>query len=208
MDLFDQLSSQPHNLLPADGYAGYYGAIFSHNEAEKWLRQLDSGVAWQQDQVMVRGQLRTTRRQVAWYADQPYQYRYSGTVKTALPWIPELLQIKQHVEQQTSESYNSCLLNRYEDGNHAMGWHSDNEPEMKPRAAIASVSLGAVRRFCFRHRLSGERQELLLEHGSLLIMKEETQQYWLHQLPAMRGARELRINLTFRCFMTPVSPPG
>ena len=80
-----------------------------------------------------------------------------------------------------------------------MGWHSDNESELGPQPVIASLSLGATRRFVLKHRREASRKlELPLAHGSLLVMRGDTQANYKHSLP--RTARPVgeRINLTFR----------
>ncbi len=140
----------------------------------------------------------STKRMVAWYGNQPFAYTYSGTTKQALPFTNELLQLLQMVQKQTSETFNSCLLNLYHNGDEGMGWHSDNEATLQTNAAIASVSLGAERKFLFRHKQTGETVSFLLEQGSLLLMKGATQTHWLHSLPKTKKIKEARINLTFR----------
>ena len=113
-------------------------------------------------------------------------------------FTPELLEIKTVVERISNETFNSCLLNLYHDGEEGMGWHTDAEKELKPNGAIASVSFGAVRKFSFKHKQNNTLVDVLLENGSLLIMKDQTQQHWLHQLPKSKRIKTPRINLTFR----------
>ncbi len=139
-----------------------------------------------------------TKRKVAWYADQPFQYAYSGSTKIALSWTDELQQLKRLVEDITSEAYNSALLNLYHSGEEGMGWHSDNEPELEATASIASLSLGATRKFSFKHQSTKNTVSLFLEQGSLLLMQPPTQRYWMHCLPKSKKVNEVRINITFR----------
>ena len=139
-----------------------------------------------------------TKRKVAWYGDQPYEYTYSHVTKSALPWTPALQRIKNKVEEVSCDTYNSCLLNLYHDGSEGMSWHSDDEKELKPEGAIASVSLGAERKFVLKHKQSAEKVEVFLHHGSLLVMKGETQTHWVHRLPPTKKVNTPRINLTFR----------
>ena len=106
--------------------------------------------------------------------------------------------MKELIEQKTGEAYNSCLLNLYHDGSEGMAWHSDGEKELKKRGAIASLSLGAMRKFSFKHKTTKNVVSLDLKPGSLLVMKGETQQHWLHRLPPTKKVQEARINLTFR----------
>ncbi len=139
-----------------------------------------------------------TQRKTAWYGDLPYAYTYSHATKVALPWTPALRLIKEKVELISGESYNSCLLNLYHDGNEGMGWHSDDEDTIARDSAIASVSLGAARRFDFRHKKTGKKVQVMLENGSLLVMKGETQRFWQHSLPKSKRIMTPRVNLTFR----------
>ena len=199
MDLFEQLDHQPHNLLPQDGIVHYYGPIMSREEADDYFDALMHDVAWQHDQAVIYGKAITTRRKVAWYADQPYSYTYSKTTKKARPWIPVLLELKELVEKECGEHFNSCLLNLYHDGSESMAWHSDAEKELKRNGAIGSLSLGAARNFAFKHKQTKETIGQRLEHGSLLVMKGATQTHWLHRLPPTKRVHAPRINLTFRC---------
>ncbi|HBW81787.1 MAG TPA: alpha-ketoglutarate-dependent dioxygenase AlkB [Sphingobacterium sp.] len=147
---------------------------------------------------MIFGNEIVTKRKVALYGDQAFEYSYSNTTKRALPWTKELLELKKIAEEQTQETYNSCLLNLYHNGDEGMAWHSDGEKDLKKHGAIASLSFGAERKFAFKHKTSKEKIDLILGHGSLLVMKGLTQTYWLHRLPPTKKAFSARINLTFR----------
>lgn len=195
MDLF---GSENDNLLPVDGTALYHGLFLSATEADRFFENLLETIAWQSDEVIVFGKRHITQRKVAWYGDEAYAYTYSGTTRKALPWTPELLELKRKVEERTGTVYNSCLLNRYHSGEEGMGWHSDDEKMLQPNGSIASVSLGAERKFAFKHKRTGETVSLLLDNGSLLEMKNETQAHWLHSLPKTKKVKRERINLTFR----------
>jgi alkylated DNA repair dioxygenase AlkB len=186
------------NLLPFDGIVNYHGMIFSPAEAEKFLKDLSANIAWEHDEVMMFGKKIITKRKVAWYGDEPFNYTYSHVKKSALPWTSALKAIKDKVEACSGETYNSCLLNLYHNGEEGMGWHTDNEKELKKEGAIASISFGAPRKFCFKHKQTEEKVDLLLDHGSLLVMKGSTQSHWLHRLPPSKKINSLRINLTFR----------
>ena len=155
-------------------------------------------VPWQHDEVTVMGKRIITRRKYSWHGDKSWSYEYSGAVKTARPWVPVLLELKQRVEDISGAGYNSCLLNLYHSGQEGMSWHTDNEKELVPRAAITSLSFGAQRRFLLRHKGTGQTLEKTLEHGSLLVMKDEIQQHWLHSVPVMAKVTSPRISLTFR----------
>ena len=155
-------------------------------------------IEWKNDEAVLFGKHFITARKVAWYAEQQYTYKYSNTVKTALLFSEELRILKQKVEAMTGEMYNSCLLNLYHHGEEGMGWHSDDERALKTGGSIASLSLGAARKFRFKNKRSGETIEVMLTDGFLLEMKGETQKNWLHCLPKMKKERGPRINLTFR----------
>ena len=122
----------------------------------------------------------------------------TGVQTCALPISPDLLAIKEETEKATGETFNSCLLNLYHNGDEGMGWHSDAEKELKKDGAIASLSFGAERKFLFRHRQTKETIEVFLEHGSLLLMQGTTQTHWLHRMPPTKKVTTPRINLTFR----------
>jgi alkylated DNA repair dioxygenase AlkB len=186
------------NLLPVDGCVEYYGRVLREREAERYLERMLSGIEWRNDEAVIFGRHIITKRKVAWYGDSVYTYTYSNITRQSLSWTIELLELKALTEELTGAKYNSCLLNLYHDGDEGMAWHSDDEKELEPGGAIASLSFGAERRFLFRHRETKETIELALAAGSLLVMKGDTQTYWLHSLPKMKKVRLPRVNLTFR----------
>ena len=198
MDLFETISGELVNLLPKDGVVNYYGALLPLKKADGYLQRLLNKIEWKNDEVLIYGKRIITKRKIAWYGDKPYRYTYSNTTKQALPWIDELLELKSLVERQSGEQFNSCLLNLYHDGSEGMTWHSDAEKDLKKNAAIASLSFGAERKFSFKHQESKETISLILQHGSLLVMKGETQNHWLHCLPKTTKTHLPRVNLTFR----------
>lgn len=189
------------NLLPFDGEA-YFFVGNSFFQKEKLFDKLKEEVDWKQDEVVMFGKRHTLRRLSAWYGDEPFEYTYSKVSRQALPWTETLAEIKSQVENISGETFNSCLLNFYHDGADSMGWHSDDEPELDPNASIASVSLGAERKFSFKHKRSKETVSTFLENGSLLLMKPPTQEHWLHTLRKSKKVSEGRINLTFRRYKT------
>ncbi len=197
MDLFN-FQNPSTNLLPADGVVNYYGSIMPAANANRYYQYLLDNIAWENDQAVIFGKLIITKRKVAWYGDIPFEYTYSNITKRALPWTPELLALKSDVEKETGETFNSCLLNLYHSGDEGMAWHSDAEKDLKKDGAIGSLSFGAVRKFSFKHKQTGETVSIVLEHGSLLVMKGTTQAHWLHRLPPTKRVSTPRINLTFR----------
>ena len=198
MQLFDIEADPKHNHLPYEGTVQYYGKVIQEMVADDYFEKLMQNIAWENDQAIILGRQITTKRKVAWYGDQGYEYTYSNVNRYALPWTVELLELRQRVQQLTGERFNSCLLNLYHTGEEGMAWHSDDETDLKKNGAIASLSFGAERRFAFKHKQSKEKVELYLEHGSLLVMKDTTQSHWLHRLPPTKKVTTARINLTFR----------
>lgn len=196
MDLFNTLPDKKRNYLPKDGTVNYYGKILNQKEADYYLKNLLDTIKWRNDEAIIFGKRIITKRKVAWYGDKEYEYTYSNTTKSALPWTKELLELKLLTEYQTGETFNSCLLNLYHDGEEGMAWHG--EKDLKKNGAIASLSFGAERKFAFKHKESKETISLVLEHGSLLVMKDSTQSHWLHRLPPTKLIRRPRVNLTFR----------
>ncbi len=184
------------NLLPYDGTVYYFGAVCPN--PDHYYLALLSQLDWKQDEAIIFGKYIQTKRKVAWYGDSAFSYTYSGIQKTALPWTSELLELKHHCEDISGETYNSCLANLYHDGKEGMAWHSDGEKDLQPNGAIASLTLGAERKFSFKHKVSKEKIDIVLEHGSLLVMKGTTQTNWLHRLPPTAKVSTPRINLTFR----------
>ncbi len=169
-------------------------------EADALFACLLEEVPWENHRIRMFGRLVDSPRLSCWMGDAGAEYRYSGAHFIPRPWSPELQALCERVGRASGALFNSVLLNRYRNGRDAMGWHSDDEPELGREPVIASVSLGASRRFLLKRRDGqAERQRLALTHGSLLVMAGRTQHEWLHALP--RTARPVgeRINLTFRC---------
>lgn len=194
MDLFNNSS----NLLPYDGEAIYYGPILTPTEADYYLNAMLHNIAWKNDEAIIFGRHIITKRKVAWYGNESYEYTYSNTTRQALPWTKELSQLKALVEKYTHNQFNSCLLNLYHDGNEGMAWHSDDEKALGKNTVIASLSLGAERKFAFKHRQTKYGTSLMLQNGSLLVMQGSTQAHWLHSIPKTTRVSRPRVNLTFR----------
>tara|TARA_B100000579_G_scaffold155374_1_gene126411 strand:- start:227 stop:850 length:624 start_codon:yes stop_codon:yes gene_type:complete len=195
-ELENPVTSQ--TIINKDGLAIYFDSLIPEEKSELFLLQLSKNIQWKNDESVIFGKHYITRRKTAWYGDSPFNYTYSKIKRTALPWTNELTEIKHIVENNESTRFNSCLLNFYHDGDDGMGWHSDNEKELEKNGVIASVSLGAERKFSFKHKKNKEKIDLILGNGSLLVMKEQIQTHWMHQLPKSKKIREPRINLTFR----------
>ena len=186
------------NVLNKDGEANYYGKVMITSEANTYYNLLLKKINWKNDEALYHGRHIVTKRKVAWYGDQGFLYTYSNTTKQALPWTNELIDLKRKTELITNSQFNSCLLNLYHDGNEGMTWHSDDEKSLGKNTVIASLSFGAERKFSFKHRRTRQTISLLLENGSLLVMRGNTQSNWLHSLPLSSKINHPRINLTFR----------
>ena len=198
MDLFNQTIDPTFNWLPYQGTVNYYGTIFNKQEADFYYEKLFNTIDWRNDIAIIFGKTIITKRKVAWYGDKPFEYTYSNASKLALGWTAELLELKKIIEQKTGATFNSCLLNLYHDGSEGMAYHSDGETDLLKNGAIGSLSFGATRKFAFKHKQTKEKVDLVLDHGSLLVMKDTTQTHWLHRLPPTKKVSSPRINLTFR----------
>jgi len=182
-----------------DGALRLWPAAFETVEAGELFAGLRHGIDWQQEEIAIFGARRPVPRLVAWHGDPAAHYTYSGTAHSPRSWTPPLQRVRELTERLTGATFNAVLLNLYRDGRDGMGWHSDDEPELGPAPVIASVSLGATRRFCLRHRRrKALKLDLSLGHGSLLLMAGSTQRHWVHAVPKTSRPVGERINLTFR----------
>lgn len=176
------------------------------------LRELENTIIWRQEAIRLYGREVLQPRLTAWHGDPGASYRYSGLQLTPQPWTPALQQLRAQLETATGATFNSVLLNLYRYGQDSMGWHADDEPELGPEPVIASLSLGATRRFRLRPRdaqhTSHTPVSLDLPSGSLLVMRGPTQRHWLHAVPKTTRAAGVRLNLTFRLVALQVAEPG
>ena len=186
------------NILPQDGIALYYDKIIGDEQVKQLYDALFNNIHWENERVIMFGKEIITKRKVAFFSDPSISYRYASKTKIGLPWTSTLITIKNRIESITKESYNACLLNLYHNGEESMGWHSDNEKEIITNSSIASLSLGANRKFSFKHKLSKETVSIELEDGSLLEMKGSVQAHWWHALLKSKKVTDGRMNLTFR----------
>lgn len=196
--MFDAQNSDNINLLFGKGEAYYFGKLLNSRKTSHYFTRLMDTIDWQQDEVIIFGKRIVTKRMTGWYGEREFDYTYSKITRKAQLWTPELAELRDLVEKKTGLEFNSCLLNLYQSGEEGMSWHSDAEAELGKEPAIASLSLGAERRFVLKNKASGDKVTVELENGSLLLMKGQTQQYWLHSLPKTKKVKEPRINLTFR----------
>lgn len=182
-----------------DGELTLYPHCFSTSEADNYFAQLQETIAWTQEKITMYGKTHNVPRLSAWYGDESVPYTYSGITAYGLPWTESLQAIKERAEQLAKAQFNSVLANLYRDGADSVSWHADDERELGATPIIASVSLGQERTFQLKHKFDKTlKTNILLPHGSVLVMSGTTQQYWLHQIAKTRRAIEPRINLTFR----------
>lgn len=177
----------------------YYPQLFDKEKADLLFEKLYREIPWQQDNITVFGKTHRQPRLTALFGNEGKPYSYSNIVMQPHPWNAVLTFIKEEVENACDEKFTTVLLNLYRDGKDSNGWHADNEKELGRNPVIASVSFGAERLFHLQHNSVKEaRQKILLNHGSLLLMKGETQHFWKHQIPKTAKPIGSRINLTFR----------
>ncbi len=184
------------NLLPFEGIVYYYPGLITN--PDQAFNRLLQEIPWEHEKLKMFGKEITMRRMVSSHGDPGVNYSYSGMLKKPQPWNDTLVKIKDVAEVACATQFNSCLANLYADGRDAMGWHADNERSLGKDPMIASISLGATRKFSFRHNDTGETVSIELESGSLLVMGPGVQLHWKHALPASAKAKQPRINLTFR----------
>lgn len=183
-------------LLP-EGFQ-YAQAFLDPQEAGRLETALLSSVPWAETKIVLFGKRVLVPRLTAWYGDEGASYVYSGVRNLPLPWIGDLDRLRDLVSNEAGTRFNSVLLNRYRSGTDSVSWHSDDEPELGPTPTIASLSLGATRRFRLRNKQTRETHGLDLESGSLLLMDGESQRLWEHCVPKTKHQVGERINLTFR----------
>jgi alkylated DNA repair dioxygenase AlkB len=181
-----------------DGEGVLYRQAFAPVDSARWFAVLQRETPWRQHVITLYGRAITSPRLSAWYGDSDAVYSYSGLRLEPAPWTPTLRMVRERVEQLAAACFNSVLLNLYRDGQDSMGWHSDDEPELGRNPVIASVSLGAARRFLMQHKKRRLRVDLRLEDGDVLVLGGATQHYWRHHVPKTRQPVGSRINLTFR----------
>ena len=195
MSLFE---SGPRELLPYDGSAVLHDWVLGDSSWESLMEDLVKTVPWESHTIKMFGKEYPQPRLVAWFGDPGSDYSYSGLKMNVRPWIPTVSSLRESAEKIAGVRFNSVLINLYRDGNDKVSWHRDNEPELGDEPVIASISLGAPRRFKFRHLLSREVVETVLTPGSMVVMSGLSQSCWEHEIPRQAAVSEPRINLTFR----------
>ena len=189
------------NLLPYDGQVNNLGIVIDY--PSPLFYNLVTELPWQADVVTLFGKTHVTTRQIVWMGDSDIDYQYSGHTRQTIPWTDTVFHVKHHIEQQLLDlgidaNFNSCLLNYYPSGEDGMGYHADNERELGEQPVIASLSLGATRKFVFKHKKTQDKVELYLESGQLIVMHGDTQSFWKHSITKTKKVTTGRISLTFR----------
>jgi alkylated DNA repair dioxygenase AlkB len=196
--LFD-IIPDPIFLDLTDAEVIYYPHFFDKAEADSIYAELINEIPWQQDEITVYGKKHLQPRLTALYGNEGKPYSYSNIKMQPHPWNLLLQKIKSKVESVSGTNFTTVLLNYYRDGKDSNGWHADNEKELGTNPIIASISFGAERTFQLKHNSDkDQKKSIVLEHGSLLLMKGTTQHFWKHQIPKTAKPIGPRINLTFR----------
>ena len=192
----------PKRMVPlklVDSDITYYPDFIDTQKAHAYFEYFRDTIPWQQDDIKVFGKVYSQPRLTALYSTGNKTYSYSNIIMRPKPFTTELLEIKTIIESIAHVEFNACLLNLYRDGRDSNGWHSDDERELGKNPIIGSISLGQERPFHLRHKKNKAlRHKILLEHGSLILMKGQTQHHWQHQVPKTAKPIGERINLTFR----------
>ncbi|MBC7406384.1 MAG: alpha-ketoglutarate-dependent dioxygenase AlkB [Candidatus Parcubacteria bacterium] len=196
----NSLFSQEEIILKTENsLVTYQSQFLSEQEIASYFGYFLENIDWDNDQAIIYGKKIITKRKIAWFADDGADYNYSGSSRIGKNWDKNLLKIKQKLTLDTGYTVNSCLMNMYHTGMEGMGWHSDDQNHLEPKSAVAIISFGAERWLKLRETSDKTNQKkTLLEQGSLLLMLDQTQKYWQHEIPKMAGVKDIRISLTFR----------
>lgn len=187
------------NLLPLEGESFYFPNFISSEKAQSYFEFILKETSWREEKIKLFGREIMQPRKIAWVGDPGVTIRYSGLILQPEPWSASLQEIRELLQDSCKEKFNGVLINLYRNQNDSMGWHSDDEKELGSKPIIASLSLGETREFQLKHKTESRlKVKINLEHGSLLLMKGETQKFWKHSLPKKTRPLGPRINLTFR----------
>jgi alkylated DNA repair dioxygenase AlkB len=195
----NNLFDTDENLVPSNGFVQFFPQFFTKAESDIYFQHLLTQINWKQEPIKIFGKEVMQPRLTAWYGDTDKPYTYSGITMKPHAWTDVLTAIKTKIETVANTHFTSALLNLYRTGQDSMGWHRDNEKELGVNPTIGSVSFGATRIFQLRdYATKKSLQSIELTHGSLLLMRGETQHYWEHRVPKTNRPVGSRINLTFR----------
>jgi len=198
MDLFNSLKPKKKEFQINNGSYYYEENFFPKKYSDALLERFKTKIDWKQKSMNIYGKEMKFPRLTAWYGDSDKVYSFSGITLKPNLWTKELQYVKEQIEPIAAVSFNSVLLNLYRDGSDSISWHTDAEKELGKNPVIGSVNFGDSRKFQLKHIKTGERIDIELTHGSILIMKGELQHFWKHQIPKTKKKKNPRINLTFR----------
>ena len=189
------LPSEFIDLIVEDGILQYYEHYSNEN-----LNDILEGLIWRQDFITMYGKTHPLPRQTAWYGEEGLVHSYSGIRMVAISWTPIFLKLKIQLEKELNTKFNSVLVNYYRDGNDHMSYHSDDEKELGINPIIASLSFGETRSFQLKHKYDSNKKtfSLPITNGSLVVMKDELQHFWVHKITKTAKKIGPRLNLTFR----------
>ncbi len=203
-DLFNQATSEFIQIDLPDADVRVYPGWLANEKANAIMAKLEQDLPWEQPEIVIAGQRHLIPRKQVWVGDPGAVMRYSGRQFQPIAWHPEIARLKHKIEALCETGFNSVLVNLYRNGADSVSWHADDEIELGPQPLIASLSLGAERRFSFKSRNKTEKtrnekaRHIVLKNGDLVIMKQNTQRHWLHCVPKCDISTPQRINLTFR----------
>ncbi|MCC5924185.1 MAG: alpha-ketoglutarate-dependent dioxygenase AlkB [Crocinitomicaceae bacterium] len=195
MDLF---STDKIPIQLKDAEAHYYPDFLTSRESDDLLALALNEFPWQGGEIKIFGKTFDIPRREVYFGDEGKHYSYSGKTLSLIPWQKDIFQLKTTLEKTFELTLNACLANLYRDGLDSNGWHADDEPELGEHPIIASISLGATRKFQIKHKQTDEKTVIDLSHGSLLLMGKGMQAHYKHQIPKQKKVRQPRVNLTFR----------
>ncbi len=181
-----------------EGNLIYFPEFLSDSEAMELLEFFKTTIPFQQNEITIFGKTYKTPRLESFHAKNKNFYTYSGNQLQSKPFTEELHTLCHRIEKATNSVFNCVLINLYRDGQDSNGWHADNEKELGPNPVIASLNLGATRRFDLKHNQSQEKYFIELHAGDLLWMDNQIQNFYKHQIAKTKRVHEPRINLTFR----------
>ena len=198
--------SDQQEILPFDGSALLFPKFLETTQTSQIFQQIMDETPWEMPEMVMFGKKYPQAGLSTWFTNTGVNYVYSGITRTPYVMTPLLNDIMNACTLKSGAQYNSVLVNLYRDGSDSVSWHSDNEAVNGSEPTIASVSLGATRRFDLRHKESGETVRVDLEDGSLLVMSGLSQHCWVHQIAKTKTKVGPRINLTFRRVVTSQQP--
>ncbi|MDD9945175.1 MAG: alpha-ketoglutarate-dependent dioxygenase AlkB [Myxococcales bacterium] len=203
MQQFLALDPQPRHTDLGEGCHVDLHDALSPQAAREAMERLRVELPWWQEVYRrgAAGNVVPAPRLTSFHGDAHCRYTYSGIRYAPHPWHPVLIELRTHLVRLTQHPFNSVLCNLYRDGRDSVGYHADDEPELGPspdNIVIASLSLGAPRRFVLKHRRTGASRVYSLGEGRLLVMRGHTQRHYVHALPKTSRQVGARINLTFR----------